>query len=369
MRCARRARHFEHLDADYYLILAGDHLYRMDYARTDRVAHRARRRHHDCRAAGDAAGRDRDGHLPVRSRRARSPPSRRSRTPRAWPRSGRSCRQARVSATPAEKPFVASMGIYVFSRQVLLDVLERAGHRLRQGDHPAALARYNVNAFLHRGYWADVGTIGAYYDANLDADAPGRAVPLPRPERPIFTHPRVLPPARFDDCTLRESLIAEGCSLEKARSPNRSSACGCGARRRAISRSVLVGADFYESEDDGACATAAPRLGIGRDVTIDRAISTRTRASATACRLVNEAGSRKPTATAGTSAPASSSCRRRRLSSRGRWCNPRNTMHKAPCERHSPNRSQLLPAADGQCSGCTRMSSSVSVETTGSPSK
>jgi len=80
---------------------------------------------------------------------------------------------------------------------------------------PQALGKYSVNAFLHRGYWADVGTIGAYYDANLmltRSDAPFR---FHDPKRPIFTHPRQLPPARLRDCTVRDSTISEGSSLDR----------------------------------------------------------------------------------------------------------------------------------------------------------
>jgi glucose-1-phosphate adenylyltransferase len=183
------------------------------------------------------------------------------------------------------------MGIYVFSRQVLLDVLEQSGIDFGKEIIPAALERYNVNAFLHRGYWADVGTIGAYYDANLMLTRPNAPFRFNDPKRPIFTHPRQLPPARFDECVVKQAVIAEGCSLEKTSVTE--SVVGVRMVVRAgstISRSVLVGADYFEGDDDAAGLGRAPRLGIGRDVVIDRAIVDKNARIGDGCRLVNESG-------------------------------------------------------------------------------
>ena len=131
-------RHFARYDADYYLILAGDHLYRMDYARTDRCAHRSPRRHHDRRAAGRRRRRVADGHFPLRSqrtdRRVRREAERRA-TERDRPEHPAG---HRLRGTYADRPFVASMGVYVFSRDVLLDVLERGP---REGFRPGGHSR------------------------------------------------------------------------------------------------------------------------------------------------------------------------------------------------------------------------------------
>ena len=131
------ARHFRGFDADYFLILAGDHLYRMDFC--DLIESHIESRADITIAAQpvDAERRDRDGHLHVR--RPRPDHRLRGEADRAsgWRRWAAACRADRPRAAPrADKPFVASMGIYVFSREVLLEILERAGHRLRQGDHP-----------------------------------------------------------------------------------------------------------------------------------------------------------------------------------------------------------------------------------------
>ena len=138
------ARHFVRYDADYYLILAGDHLYRMDYSRAGRRAHRSARRHHDCGAAGDDRGRLGDGHLPVRPQRA----DRRVRGEAEARSAGEIGAEHPARAPPSaahsrDKPFIASMGVYVFSRDVLLDV-HRAGDAPTSAAQiiPAALGRY-----------------------------------------------------------------------------------------------------------------------------------------------------------------------------------------------------------------------------------
>jgi glucose-1-phosphate adenylyltransferase len=193
--------------------------------------------------------------------------------------------------TPPDKPFVASMGIYVFSRQVLLEVLEQDGIDFGKEIIPAALDRYQVNAFLHRGYWADVGTIGTYYDANLMLTKPNAPFRFDDAKRPIYTHARTLPPARVHECTLRDSVLTEGCTLEKGTFVE--SVIGVRAVVRhgaAISRSVLVGADFFETEEDALGLGERPRLGIGRDVTVDRAIIDKNARIGDGCRLVNERG-------------------------------------------------------------------------------
>jgi glucose-1-phosphate adenylyltransferase len=284
-------RHFEQHDADYYLILAGDHLYRMDYAElveshTERSADITIAAQPVTPADATEMGIfrfDRSGQIvafeekPTRARLEEMGSS--------LPAGGA------FLNTPSDKPFVASMGIYVFSRQVLLDVLEQDGIDFGKEIIPAALGRYHVNAFLHRGYWADVGTIGAYYEANLMLtrwDAPFR---FHDPKRPIFTRARTLPPARVQECTLRDSVLTEGCTLEKGMFIE--SVIGVRAVVRdgaAVTRSVLVGADYFETDEDALGLGETPRLGIGRDVTIDRAIIDKNARIGDGCRLVNAQG-------------------------------------------------------------------------------
>ena len=150
------------------------------------------------------------------------------------------------------------MGIYVFSREVLLDILKRPGIDFGKEIIPAALGSLNVHAYLYRGYWADVGTIQAFYDANIQLTQRGAPFNFFHPHRPIYTHPRFLPATRTYDCRIDASIIAEGCYLDTCEI--RDSVVGIrthvgpGAK---IMRSVLLGADYYQDEDAGTGDVAA----------------------------------------------------------------------------------------------------------------
>ncbi len=284
-------RHFESIDAEYYLILAGDHLYRMDYAE---MVEAHTERNADITLAAQPVGVDDATQMgifrfdptgqitgfeekPDHQRLAQIGTS----LPAGSP----------FLSTPPDRPFVASMGIYVFSRQVLFEVMERDGIDFGREIIPAALSQYRVNAYLHRDYWADVGTIEAYYDANIMLTRPDAPFRFHDPRRPIFTRPRTLPPARVFSGQVEHCVLSDGCSLEGG--TFRDSVIGVRAvigANAAISRSVVVGADYYETDEDRAGLGQSPRLGIGRDVVVDRAIIDKNARIGDGCRLVNQAG-------------------------------------------------------------------------------
>jgi glucose-1-phosphate adenylyltransferase len=111
------------------------------------------------------------------------------------------------------------------------------------------------------------------------------------PRRPIYTHPRFLPGARLDDCSIRQAIICDGCYLEHATIEESIIGIRTNIQRGAtIRRSVLVGADFYEADDDQPARGNSPRLGIGRDVVLDRVIVDKNARIGDGARLVNEAG-------------------------------------------------------------------------------
>jgi len=286
------ARHFVGFDADYYLILAGDHLYRMDY--TELVdAHCDRRADitiatqpvtiEDASAMGIFRF-DRAGQIaafeekPKRERLAEIgqsiPPG------------------AGAGAHSADKPFIASMGVYVFSRDVLLEAIEQENATdFGRQIIPAALGRYKVNAFLFRGFWADVGTVASFYDANIMLTQPKSPFKFYDPRSPIYTHARFLPGARLSDCTARDAIIAEGCYVDRATVEQ--SVVGIRANIQAgatIRRSVLLGADFYEADQGAPARGGTPRLGIGRDVVLDKVIVDKNARIGDGAQLVNSAG-------------------------------------------------------------------------------
>jgi glucose-1-phosphate adenylyltransferase len=281
------ARHFAGYDAGYYLILAGDHLYRMDFcemidAHIEGGADITIAAQPVNAADATQMGIFRfDGTGQINGFEEK-PTSTRLAEMRSSAPTG-----AVVGLTP-DKPFVASMGIYVFSRDVLLDILRRPGIDFGKEIIPAALKSLSVHAFLYRGYWADVGTIEAFYDANIQLTQRGAPFNFFHPTRPIYTHARFLPPTRAYSCRVDASIVAEGCYLDECEIVE--SVIGIrshvGSRSR-ITRSVLLGADYYQEEDPGP---EDVHLGVGQDVVLDRVIVDKNARIADGVRLVNTGG-------------------------------------------------------------------------------
>jgi glucose-1-phosphate adenylyltransferase len=184
------------------------------------------------------------------------------------------------------KPFVASMGIYMFSRRVLLDMLEQEGNDFGRQLIPAALRRYRVSSYLYDGYWADVGTVENFYDANIQLTQRDAPFSFYDPTCPIYTHQRYLPPSRLIECDVHNGLMAEGSFLDRCTVTDSvvgiRSIINRGAR---IRRSVLLGADLYEASS-AAAASDVP-LGIGAEVEIERAIIDKNARIGDGARLVN----------------------------------------------------------------------------------
>src|SRR6186997_1887763 len=185
------ARHFAGYDADNYLILAGDHLYRMDFC--DMVESHIENRS-DITIAAQPVTPDNAARLAQIG----------TSTPRG----------SAAGGTTADKPFVASMGIYVFSRDVLLETLTQPGIDFGKEIIPKALSQYRVQPYVYRGYWADVGTIDAFYDANIQLTRRGAPFNFFHPRWPIYTHTRFLPGTRSYNCRLDASIVAEGGYLD-----------------------------------------------------------------------------------------------------------------------------------------------------------
>jgi glucose-1-phosphate adenylyltransferase len=195
-----------------------------------------------------------------------------------------------------EPVWLASMGIYLFRRRALIEALANAGH-VDFGRHviPSAFPRMRVQAHVHDGYWEDVGTIGSYFQANLALTEPRPAFNFYDPARPIYTHPRFLPATKIQACEVVDSLISEGCFIERARLERVvvgiRTRIAAGAR---IRRSLLLGADSYETveEMERAAAEGHPPLGIGEDCIIENAIVDKNARVGRGVRIVNERGER-----------------------------------------------------------------------------
>lgn len=267
-------------DMDEFLILSGDHLYRMDYRL---FVERHRETNADITISV----------VPIDEKRASSfglmklNDSGRVVDFMEKPK-GDALKQMQVDTQAlgldpqqaAENPYIASMGIYVFKRDVLIDLLKR---HLEQTDFgkeiiPGAAKDHNVQAYLFDGYWEDIGTIEAFYDANL------ALTQQPRPpfsffdeEAPIYTRPRFLPPSKLLDCQVTESIIGDGCILKNCQIHH--SVLGVRSRVSAgsvIRDSLLMGTDYYQRFEDQQTVREADMnsvpLGIGPNSTIQRAI-------------------------------------------------------------------------------------------------
>ena len=193
------------------------------------------------------------------------------------------------------RPFLASMGIYVFKYDKLEGLLAQDPNWFDFGREiiPAAIRTENVQAFMFDGYWEDIGTIGAFYRANLDLTSKIPKFNLFDAEAPVYTRARYLPPSKISDTEIGDSIISDGCIITGARIIN----CVVGLRSRIsqgvqVESSFVMGADYYQTIDDMRADLERdfPRVGIGEGAVIKRAIIDKNARIGKGARLVNEAG-------------------------------------------------------------------------------
>jgi glucose-1-phosphate adenylyltransferase len=168
--------------------------------------------------------------------------------------------------------YQGSMGIYVFNRQILIDVLDNKFDDFGKHIIPASLQKYEVFAYIFQGYWEDIGTVRAFFEANLALTDTVPAYNFFDRADPIYTHARFLPASKVNGASIRQAIVADGCIITDARIDRAviglRSVIESGAT---IRNSVLMGADFYEGEGPPP-APGNPPLGIGRNAVIDGAI-------------------------------------------------------------------------------------------------
>jgi glucose-1-phosphate adenylyltransferase len=197
--------------------------------------------------------------------------------------------------TPAHgRTHLASMGVYVFSQGVLRDLLARTGAKdFGKEVIPQAIGERKVCGHFFDGYWEDIGTIRSFFDAHMDLTRPLPRFDFYDEERPIFTHPRFLPGSKILASDVANAILCEGSIVN--RSHIRDAIVGIRSRigeNSRIERTVLMGADFYESEEDIARnrERGAPGMGIGRDCEIRDAIIDKNARIGHGVRLINARG-------------------------------------------------------------------------------
>lgn len=170
-------------------------------------------------------------------------------------------------------PVLGSMGIYLFRMPVLIDLLVNSNHADFGGDLiPAAIKTHKVFGYTFEGYWEDIGTIRTFYEANLGLTEKVPAFDFHDQEFPIYTHPRFLPGTRIYDATLDRVLLSDGCLIEGAQLHN----TVIGIRSIiggdvVIEDTVIMGADYYDEHELSGRAKKIP-IGIGRGARIRAAI-------------------------------------------------------------------------------------------------
>ena len=172
---------------------------------------------------------------------------------------------------------LASMGLYIFNKELLFDVLNKTNYSdFGKEVFPAAIRSRKVQVHLFDDYWEDIGTIKAFYEANLSLTKPNPPFNLFSAENPVYTRPRFLPPTVIEGSTIHSSLVADGCRIGKGSIIENSviglrCVIGDGVT---IRNSIVMGADYMETEADVArlAKEGKPRVGIGSGSLIEGAI-------------------------------------------------------------------------------------------------
>lgn len=161
---------------------------------------------------------------------------------------------ARFGLKADGREYLANMGIYLFNRKTLVDVLEKTEYRdFGKEVFPASVRTRRVFVHLFDDYWEDIGTIGAFFDANLALTRPQPPFMLEQPNAPIYTRARFLPPSRIERATIRDSLVADGCIIGEGAVIENSiiglrSIIGPNC---VIRNTIIMGNDYYESPAPG----------------------------------------------------------------------------------------------------------------------
>jgi glucose-1-phosphate adenylyltransferase len=268
--------HFLNHDFDYLIILSGDQLYRMDF--------RPIIAQHIETGAGITVAT-----IPVARAEAKSlgimhiADDRRIKRFVEKPKEDAMLDTLKLTAELKTKleieterdSFLASMGIYVFSRELIRELLDNPLSDFGKHIIPHAINNHAVFSYVFQGYWEDIGTIRSFFEANLDLVSE-----LPRfnffdMSAPVFSRPRYLPGSKINGAQIDHALVTDGCIINDARISNSiiglRTIVGTGTE---FNRVIVLGSDYYESEEsviENACE-GKPRVGIGANCKIENAI-------------------------------------------------------------------------------------------------
>ncbi|HQK11965.1 MAG TPA: glucose-1-phosphate adenylyltransferase [Candidatus Marinimicrobia bacterium] len=250
------------IKAAYTMILSGDHLYRMDY--------RLFLEHHiknkaEITVAVKPVSRQDAGHFGILQTDEKFRIVQFVEKPNA-----ELLDKLKSPGLPDETPFLASMGIYIFATETLHKILEQnPSDDFGKNIIPASIPTLNVCAYQFDDYWRDIGTIESFFTANLELARFQPPFSLYDEHAPIYTHARSLPASRLENCSLTQTLLADGCHIGESKISE--SVVGIRTiiqKGTTIEKCVIMGADYFEQvQPEGS-----PQLGIGQNCVIKNAI-------------------------------------------------------------------------------------------------
>ena len=268
--------HFLNHDFDYLLILSGDQLYRMDF---QEVVEQHRESGADITIATLPVGRSEANSLGIMQIDGEKRITRFVEKPKE-PDVLDSLKLApemnkKLGIAEDKESFLASMGIYVFNRQIISELLDNPLSDFGKHIIPHAINTHRVFSYVYQGYWEDIGTIRNFFEANLDL-----VKELPRfnffdMSAPIFSRPRYLPGSKINGAQIDHAVISDGCIINRARISNSivglRTIIGDGTE---LNRVVILGSDYYEAQEsvERHEKEGVPRVGIGAHCKIENAI-------------------------------------------------------------------------------------------------
>jgi len=273
----KNLRHFGINNYKYALILSGDQLYRMNFRQ---ILEQHIRTDADLTVATIVKGRRDVSELGImqidENRRVvnfvekpKDPTVQDSlKIPQEW--------FSKLGIKGNDDSYLASMGIYVFKREVMEELLSNSDVT-DFGRHiiPQTIKTHKVYSYIFQGYWEDIGTIRNYFESNLGIAEENPAFNFFDMKAPIYSHPRFLPATKVNGATCKHVAIADGCIINHADLNE----CVCGLRQviergAKITRTVMLGCDYYESEDvvQDKLKKGLPKMGIGEGTVIENAI-------------------------------------------------------------------------------------------------
>jgi glucose-1-phosphate adenylyltransferase len=231
--------------SDYVLILAGDHLYQMDYGEMARYHLESGA---DITVAVQPVSTEGASSLGILKKNENqcliSDFVEKPKDPKILKKF--------VSRDDPERPFICSMGIYFFNIDTLFEVLENSTDDDFGGEViPKAIHSHKVCGFDFDGYWEDIGTIRSFYEVNLKLASPDSPFDFQDPKQRVYSRPRFLPGTKIDGATLENVMIADGCMVGKAEIQNAVIGLRSQIQDGAVVRdTVLMGADYYDNPED-----------------------------------------------------------------------------------------------------------------------